>query len=252
MAKKPAPKPSKESPKIAYMTDGHGRVDRYEKFFALAEQPGVIAAVIGGDVCQNFFLNLQLDFIQGYLIPRCAAYRKKTERQVFIILGNDDFPEMGQLLDAAESKGVLVHLHMALVPLEGYWFGGYPFINPTPFNFEHWEREEPRIHSDLAKFAKALDPAKADPKNLVMLFHAPPQSRSLDVLHNKRHVGSTGIRQFIDEHQPLLTLHGHIHESPDMSGQWLERFGRTVSINPGNAKPVLIDLAHPEKAKRYP
>src|SRR3989338_9004183 len=153
MAKKPAPKPSKESPKIAYMTDGHGRVDRYEKFFALAEQPGVIAAVIGGDVCQNFFLNLQLDFIQ-----------------VFIILGNDDFPEMGQLLDAAESKGVLVHLHMALVPLEGYWFGGYPFINPTPFNFEHWEREEPRIHSDLAKFAKALDPAKADPKNLVMLF----------------------------------------------------------------------------------
>lgn len=243
--------PPKTGPKIAYITDGHGRVDRYERFFALAEGPGVIAAVIGGDVCQNFFLNVQLDFVQGYLLPRCAAYRKKTGRQVFIILGNDDFPEIAKLLDAAEEKGILVHLHMALVPYEGYWFGGYPFINPTPFNFENWEREEPRIHADLKKFVKALDPKRADPKNLVMVFHAPPRSRYLDVLHDKRHVGSTGIRKFIDEEQPLLTLHGHIHESPEMSGKWLEKLGRTVSMNPGNAKPVLIDLEDPAAAKRH-
>jgi Icc-related predicted phosphoesterase len=42
-------------------------------------------------------------------------------------------------------------------------------------------------------------------------------------------VGSTSIRKIIETHQPLLTLHGHIHEA-----KGIERIGRTLCINPGS------------------
>jgi len=42
-------------------------------------------------------------------------------------------------------------------------------------------------------------------------------------------VGSTAVRQAIEEYQPLVSLHGHIHESPAAN-----RIGRTLCINPGS------------------
>jgi uncharacterized protein len=42
-------------------------------------------------------------------------------------------------------------------------------------------------------------------------------------------VGSTAVRQIIEEVQPLLALHGHIHESRGAT-----RIGRTVAINSGS------------------
>jgi len=43
------------------------------------------------------------------------------------------------------------------------------------------------------------------------------------------------VRAFIEEHQPPLTLHGHIHESPMVSGSYAERIGRTLCVNPGQS-----------------
>jgi len=42
-------------------------------------------------------------------------------------------------------------------------------------------------------------------------------------------VGSTAVRDSINKHQPLLSLHGHIHES-----RRIKRMGRTLAINPGS------------------
>ena len=54
-------------------------------------------------------------------------------------------------------------------------------------------------------------------------------SRSTSVGGEVSPVGSTAVRQAIEEHQPLLCLHGHIHESPGSV-----RIGRTLAINPGS------------------
>jgi Icc-related predicted phosphoesterase len=66
------------------------------------------------------------------------------------------------------------------------------------------------------------------------------------VLFNGEHIGSRAIRRWIERHQPLLTLHGHIHESPKQSGSFFDRIGSTVVINPGASgrRPhwVLLDL----------
>lgn len=48
-------------------------------------------------------------------------------------------------------------------------------------------------------------------------------------------MGSTATARFIETVQPLLTLHGHIHESPDESGVWMGRLGETVCIQPGQS-----------------
>ena len=54
------------------------------------------------------------------------------------------------------------------------------------------------------------------------------------------------MRRWIERRQPLLTLHGHIHESPTMSGSFVDRIGATLVVNPGSDKViphlVFIDL----------
>jgi Icc-related predicted phosphoesterase len=55
----------------------------------------------------------------------------------------------------------------------------------------------------------------------------------LDLIQGGKSAGSRSIKNFIEENQPLLTLHGHIHESPELSGAYFNRIGETLSINPG-------------------
>jgi Icc-related predicted phosphoesterase len=76
----------------------------------------------------------------------------------------------------------------------------------------------------------------------------PPANIGLDVCWSDEKVGSQAIYKFIEKNQPLLTLHGHIHESPAKSGVWKAKVGKTISVQPGQLKPdsvsyVIIDLA---------
>jgi Icc-related predicted phosphoesterase len=58
------------------------------------------------------------------------------------------------------------------------------------------------------------------------------------MMRNKR-VGSRALREFIEQYQPPLTLHGHIHESPRESGYYAEQLGTTWSVNPGSEREHL-------------
>jgi Icc-related predicted phosphoesterase len=55
----------------------------------------------------------------------------------------------------------------------------------------------------------------------------------LDLIGGGKSAGSRSIKSFIEKNQPLLTLHGHIHESPELSGAYMDQIGETLSINPG-------------------
>ena len=69
----------------------------------------------------------------------------------------------------------------------------------------------------------------------IYIIHTPPSNLGLDVCHDGRKVGSKAIFNFIKKNQPLLTLHGHIHESPDVSGKWYSKLGKTICIQPGQS-----------------
>jgi Icc-related predicted phosphoesterase len=58
-------------------------------------------------------------------------------------------------------------------------------------------------------------------------------------------VGSKAVYDFIEKNQPLLALHGHIHESPQMTGKWFAELVKTACIQPGQLDDftyVAIDL----------
>ena len=75
-----------------------------------------------------------------------------------------------------------------------------------------------------------------------LLAHSPPYGTALDRMHGGAAIGSRALRRWIETHQPLLTLHGHVHESPRLSGQVRERLGATLCCNPGDSRRRLRAL----------
>jgi uncharacterized protein len=206
--------------------------------------------------------------------------------RVFVILGNDD-PRSEEARLAEESNGSWEYLHERCVEHEGYSIYGYACVPPTPFLLKDWERYDVSrfvdlgcispedgwrsvpiahneykygtIRSDLESLVGESDLSKA-----IFLFHSPPYQTNLDQasLHGKHvdhapmdiHVGSIAIRRFIERRQPLITLHGHIHESARLSGSWIDRFGTTFAFSAAHDGPglalVRFDPKDPASASR--
>ena len=61
-----------------------------------------------------------------------------------------------------------------------------------------------------------------------LVSHNPPKDTACDVIPGDVHVGSTAVREFLEEAQPDICLCGHIHEA-----RAVDRVGRTVVVNPG-------------------
>ena len=113
-----------------------------------------------------------------------------------------------------------------------------------PNGWFEYARELPIIEEELEKLIKPDDMRKA-----VYVMHQPPYGIGLDVRPDEdQPVGSRAVYSFLAENQPLLSLHGHIHDSPGETGIWEENIGLAVCVQPGqgsgfNALPVhvLID-----------
>ena len=104
-----------------------------------------------------------------------------------------------------------------------------------------------------------------DMTRAVFNLHCPPYDSNLDGAaeldaelrpvnagHSIIPVGSTAVRAAIEQHQPPLSLHGHIHESKGMA-----RIGRTVAINAGSLyeqgvlQGALVELDKRKGVKNY-
>ena len=115
------------------------------------------------------------------------------------------------------------------------------------------------ISTDLKKLSK-----NAPLEKTIFLFHSPPYNTNLDRanLDGKKvdsapldiHVGSIAIQQFIDKNQPFLTLHGHVHESYNLTKKWREKKGRTYCFSAANHNSDLViikfDTNNLEKSSR--
>jgi len=230
-------------------------------------------------------------FIDQYLTPHLKSLRYElgsSYPDIFVILGNDDgrFWE-ASVLDMAAS-GYWHYLHNRRVAWRGYDLYGYNFVPPTPFRLKDWERYDVSRYVDPGCVAPAegvltmpvsdyelnwmtiaedLEQLTAgqDLHNSIFLFHTPPYQTVLDraALDGKMidsapldvHVGSIAVKRLIEERQPLLTMHGHIHESSEITGEWSQRIGRTCSISAAFNGPelALVEIPLPEakNAQRF-
>jgi Icc-related predicted phosphoesterase len=149
---------------------------------------------------------------------------------------NDDMFEIDELLMHANVVETGDEDHP--IQIDGYTMVSMGWTNPTPW---HTFREAPE--EDLAeRIAKALTHAE-DPAHTIFNFHAPPYGSRLDYApalnedlsyvaggQALRPVGSTSVRDAVTSYQPILSLHGHIHE-----GKGAVRLGKTLTINPGSS-----------------
>ncbi len=280
-------------PPCHFVADLHGDPGRWKRLFAVLREEAPTAVFLGGDLLPSPWSGvgaapgrfLRTVIAAGFIQLR-EHLRALTPR-VFLILGNDDLRAEEQTVRSAAAGPGWEYLHGRRTGFGRFSVFGYSCVPPTPFRLKDWERydvsrfldpgctpPEEGMHSvpfderecrhgtiarDLAAMTGTEDLARA-----ICMFHAPPyrsaldraalDGRSVDHAPLDVHVGSIAIRRFVEERQPCVTLHGHVHESARLTGNWRDRIGRTHCFSAAHDGPepalVRFDPAHPENASR--
>jgi len=257
--------------KLLYTSDLHGEIHFYHELFELAASSSATMIALGGDLLPSFpptkryedMIPHQKTFIDEFLSPFFKRIFQRTPiKQILLIPGNWDLSYPYLFKEPIEG---IIDLDRRSHRLEnGYELIGYPFVPPTPFRPKDYEKmddtealwppqkypsyiqstdqpdqliaidpylylkERETIAEDLNQLPRPLNYKKA-----IYIMHSPPFGTRLDLIQGGKSAGSRSIKTFIEKNQPLVTLHGHIHESPELSGAYFDQIGETLSINPG-------------------
>ncbi|HEU5105319.1 MAG TPA: hypothetical protein VFU11_05720 [Solirubrobacterales bacterium] len=181
------------------------------------------------------------------------------EARAYVIPGNDDPWSIDEVLASGTCVDACDETIRMVGPHEMISFG---YSNRTPWHTPR-ELDEDEIYSRLKHLADQLEA----PERAIFNIHVPPWESNLDTAYevgeDLRYVtkggrpheiatGSPAVRQIIEETQPLLSLHGHIHESKGVT-----KIGHTVAINPGSdygsghLDGCLVHLAADRVVNRY-
>jgi Icc-related predicted phosphoesterase len=181
-----------------------------------------------------------------------------TGIECYVCPGNDDQLDIDEVIDAAQRVELA---EGKVLDLDGFQLASTGWSNPTPWDTY---REEDEEHL-TTRITALVDQVTAPPDRTIYAFHNPPYSSRLDDAPQLTEdlrlkdagratvpVGSTAVRDAIESAQPILSLHGHIHESKGAI-----RIGRTLCINPGSSYEqgqllgAVVDLDGGKKVKRF-
>jgi len=148
--------------------------------------------------------------------------------------GNDDIWEIDDII---EQSPCVSFAEGKVIDLDGFQLVSMGWTNPTP-----WDTFREAPEPELATKIEAVVSRVPDMERAIFNFHAPPYGTGLDEAPAldatlrpiaggavMKPVGSTAVRDAIMKHQPMLSVHGHIHES-----RAIKKMGRTLAINPGS------------------
>jgi Icc-related predicted phosphoesterase len=186
------------------------------------------------DTRTHTFQEVMLDGVQRWM-DMAKEKLGGSGIRLFVCPGNDDEMEVDDVIRRSD----MVELGEGqMVEVDGFSMISTGWSNHTPWNTHREETEE-----KLADRIEAMASQVPDSSKAIFNLHCPPYKSGLDeapaidadlkLLHGGRAlrpVGSTAVRAAIEKHQPLLSLHGHIHESKGAI-----KIGKTLSINPGSA-----------------
>jgi Icc-related predicted phosphoesterase len=207
-------------------------------YYPYRAEPGELEAMEADGTLGQLFLRLMRERLAEWLDIADTRLRPRGV-PLFLMLGNDDPAELGEMLDAAPWG---VHCEGKVVWLDDeHEMISWGHANPTPWH-TYREQDEQQLAAAYARMADQLQ----RPERAVFNLHPPPHGTQLDdapaldeslrvqaVLGQVQYapVGSTAVREIEVARGPLLGLHGHIHEA---SG--IRRLGqrRTLVLNPGS------------------
>jgi len=259
--------------RILYTSDIHAGSGHLTSMLSVAARERVDGVVIGGDLVPHGLpgirrmgvLKVQDRYLRDTFIPAIREFKGENEGAIYLDMGNDDFIAGRRLLETYD--GELFHLlHMRKHTLaEGVDIIGYMAVPPTPFHIKDWEKpdtaSQPYLQggvvslegyvSDMGVLREIRldldtdDTMERDLSELsgdisgpfIFVSHCPPYGTPLDMLFSGQHVGSVSVREFVETWSDrgflLASFHGHIHESPEVSGSIRTTIGSSVCINPG-------------------
>lgn len=263
--------------KLLFVTDLHGSPWKYERLFEVAKSINPDVVINGGDMLPR---SDDL-FRQGEFITSCLDNHFSQFDAVGIYyicyLGNDDLRIFDGLFEETCDKyDFVVLLAQRKFEIGGYEFVGMNWVVDYPFRLKDRCRKDtddyefrkqfgtgllstPKgLHEidDWFSYANTLPTLEDEinqlvrPENMgntVYVIHMPPYRLGLDKCSDGAEVGSKAIYEFLMNNQPMLSLHGHIHESPGVSGRWYAKLGDTICIQPGQLDEfiyVTIDLSN--------
>jgi Icc-related predicted phosphoesterase len=259
------------------VSDLHGNGEQYRKLFAAVRDEAPDIVFMAGDLLPHRWtsMNSAEAFSSVTLAVGVEGLREALGDEAprwFLILGNDDERAAETAFIEGDRAGWWEYLHRRETMVGSHRVVGYSHVPPTPFLLKDWERFDvgrfvdpgcvsPEEGYRTSPFdadevrsktiAEDLDALVADEptENLILMAHSPPYRTALDragldgqfVDHAPLdvHVGSIAMRRFIEAREPLLTLHGHIHESARITGRWRDRIGRTHCFTAAHDGPEL-------------
>ena len=186
------------------------------------------------DAVDKRFKEVMLEGTERWIAMADEKLKGKVHR-VVVCPANDDMFEIDPIL---QSGHVVEFGGEEPLELEGYQLLSYGWTNPTP-----WDTFRELPEEELGKRVDEIVAQVTDPGRTIFNFHAPPHGTGIDEApalnadmsylaggRALRPVGSTSIKDAIQRVQPLLSLHGHIHESKGAL-----RLGSTLVLNPGSS-----------------
>lgn len=273
-----------------FVSDLHGHISRYKVLFSKIKQEKPEAVFLGGDLLPSFGARDGSNFVRDYLSREFIELKNQLGQdypRVFLILGNDDGRSQEELINSMVQDAIWEYMHNNSAQFGSYTVYGYAYVPPTPFLNKDWERYDVSRYVDPGCIAPeegwhSVDQPiniiqhatiQEDLNNLIgdndlsksiLLFHTPPYQTNLDraALDGKMidhvqldvHVGSIAVKDLIMDRQPLLTLHGHVHESARITGSWKEQLGGTIAYSAAHDGPELALVKftpeHPREASR--
>lgn len=271
-----------------FTSDLHGEPALFDQLDALLAAIGAELVILGGDVFADVDrarpLAPQIVLMERDLLGRIAAWRRRAPQlAVACVGGNHELRAVRDLFRPHHAAGTLVLLdHRRAWMFGGCGWLGYSCTPPTP----HWAKDYERLdrRSDLtpdfpgqvwdaergalididfdaylrqqASIEEELAAAPTPAGAWILVAHAPPYDSRLDRLPSlSEPLGSRAVREFILSRQPVLSLHGHFHDSPEVTGAYRAALGRTVCVNPGQGRgrlhAVWFDVARPVETLRH-
>jgi uncharacterized protein len=227
-------------------------------YYPWRSQPGELDQRIADGTVDELLLDLMRQRLERWMEMADERLRPQG-KQVFWMLGNDDPPSLDEPLKNAP-WGQHAEGHVLALD-DDHQLISWGWSNPTP-----WDSFREMSEDELTAHFEELFAQASDEHRVVFNSHVPPFESGLDdapVLDANLTVtqqagqvklgpvGSTAVRAAIERHQPIASLHGHVHESAGF-----RRIGNTMAFNPGSdygtgsLNGVLITLSG-EKLKSH-
>ena len=208
-------------------------------YYPYRAEPGELEAMEAEGTLDQLFLRLMRERLAEWLDIADTRLRPQGV-PLYLMLGNDDPAELGEMLDHAPWG---VHAEGKVVSLDDeHEMISWGYANPTPWH-TYREQDEQQLSAAYAGLADQLD----RPERAVFNLHPPPYGTQLDeapaldenlrvqaVLGQVQYtaVGSTAVREIEIQREPLVGLHGHIHEASGIRRLGKKR--RNLVLNPGS------------------